>query len=195
MMPGGGRGGKSFLNPSLPSLFLFSWCTVDLSVALLWTFHLSWDKQQVSLWTEDPIIYLTNCMEQSPWEAANALSWSRHQAIPRLLWNLKVHCSFHKNHLPLPILSQINPIYTLQPYFPVLISFAYVRLDLQSGLFPSGLPPKILYAFVTSMHPACATNLILLDLFHGNNIWWREQIMEFLIQFFPPSCRLIPLSK
>jgi hypothetical protein len=50
------------------------------------------------------------------------------------------------------ILSQMNPIHTFQPYFPQISSniISPLRLGLPSGLFPPGLPTKILYALVIS---------------------------------------------
>jgi hypothetical protein len=61
-------------------------------------------------------------MEHSSWEAN---SHSASQEIPRLLSNLRVHYRVPKSPPPAPILSHMNPLHTLPPYFHTIHSKYY----------------------------------------------------------------------
>jgi hypothetical protein len=71
--------------------------------------------------------------------------------------------------------------------------FTYLHLGLPSGLFPSGFPTNILYAFLlSSIRATCPDHLIFLWLDLCNYVWRRVRVMKFLImQFSPTSCHLI----
>jgi hypothetical protein len=99
-------------------------------------------------------------MELSPsWEATNCAPT---QEFLSILWNPKVHLHVHKSPPLVPILSQINPIHTILSY---LRSILILSTHLCLGLFPSGFPNNILYAFPFSYNRAtCPPLLILLDL-------------------------------
>ena len=91
-----------------------------------------------------------NSMEQSPsWETNRS---SASQEIFRILWNRNVHYRFTRaGHLSLSWTKSFRPM----PPYPTswrsnFISSSYLRLDLPSGLFPSGLPTKILFASLLS---------------------------------------------
>ena len=82
------------------------------------------------------------------------------------LWNPEAQCRIHKDSPIIPILNRINPISRIDTYFlrPILILSSHLRLGLPKGLFPVGLPVKILKAFLTSSILAtCSAHLYLLD--------------------------------
>jgi hypothetical protein len=71
-----------------------------------------------------------------------------------------VHYRVLKNPPLVTILSHMFPVHTAPPCSPKII-----RLGLESGLFPSGLPTKVLYAFLTCpMRATFPVHLIFLDL-------------------------------
>jgi hypothetical protein len=65
--------------------------------------------------TSITVTLLTYSMEQSHSLEDNRFSAT--QEIPRILWNQKFHYRIHKCTLPIPILSQLDPVHTPTSYF------------------------------------------------------------------------------
>ena len=113
--------------------------------------------------------------------------------IPRFWWNPKVHHRIHKSPPPVPILSQIDPVYaphsTLQRY--ILILSSHLRLDLSNDLLPSDFPTKILHARLLS--PIRATypaHLSLLDLI-ARMIFGERYSLLYSLLHSPASSSLL----
>jgi hypothetical protein len=87
--------------------------------------------------------------------------------IPRLLWNLKVHCRVHKSPPPAPILSHINAIHTLHAIAlrSILVLYFHLHLGLPSDLFSSSYETKIFYSFLLNpMRASCPAHITLVDM-------------------------------
>jgi hypothetical protein len=104
---------------------------------------------------------LTYSMEQSPsWEANRFVA---SQKISGILWNPKVHYRIHKCPLPVPILSQINPIHGSPSNF--LFHFNIILSSTPGSykcFFPSCFfPPKPFIHFSSPSYMlSCPTQLI-----------------------------------
>jgi hypothetical protein len=82
-------------------------------------------------------VSLQEPMEQShSWEAN---SHSASQEISPLSWNPNVHYRFYNSSLLVPILSQMSPVHTFQPYFPNSSVFCSLCRSKESVQFRSAL--------------------------------------------------------
>jgi hypothetical protein len=64
--------------------------------------------------------------------------------LPRPSWKQKVHFRVHNSTPTDPIIPQLHPVSTLQPYSPKihLILYFHLHVGLPSGHFPSGFPTR-----------------------------------------------------
>jgi hypothetical protein len=86
---------------------------------------------------------LSNSMVlSSSWEAASCAA----NQFPNILRNPKLQYRLHNSPPLVLFLSQMNPVHITPSY----VSEIQLRLGLPSGLFPSGFPTKIIYAFLSS---------------------------------------------
>jgi len=131
-----------FCNKSL-LLFINMSCSILLSdlvlpsVLLIFSFHFCVINITVQ------IAKLTNSMEQDfSWEANE---FSASEEVPHFLWNPEVHYHIHMCLPHVPVLSRISPVHTSPSHFWISI-LILSSLGLPSGVFPSGVPIKTLYA-------------------------------------------------
>ena len=82
-------------------------------------------------WTSKKYLHAYSTEHSPSWEANRF--WAS-QAIPRILWNPKVHYRIHTCPPPVPFLSQIDPVHTPHPtsWRSILILSSHLRLGFPS---------------------------------------------------------------
>ena len=145
------------------SLLLWRWRQQDLSK------HLSTKKHGARF-------RKSNCKKQSTlWQACSS---SASQEIPLILRNPEVHYHDNNSPLPVPVLSQINPVHAHQSYF------FKIRSILSSHLLALFQVVTFSYNF-NSMRSTCSAHLIVLRfitlIIFGEECWsWISPVCNFL---------------
>jgi hypothetical protein len=110
---------------------------------------------------------LTNgyLVKQTPWRGVlEKLSFSASPKISCISQNPKIHYYVQKSPPLVQILSQINPVHALNPITLTSILLFHTHIGLPSGLLPSAVSTKPLYAIIVPpiYVTACTTHLNLL---------------------------------
>jgi hypothetical protein len=145
-----------------------------------------------SLHTVSPLLFiLTNSIDKSHSEAD---SHSTSQEIPHNLWNPKVHYRVPRHwSLFSAIWIQFTTSHSIALRSIWILSY-HPRRGLPSGLFLSGFPAKIFYAFLISpMRATCPTHLTLHDfitLITFDEVYklWSSSFAVFSNLPPPPPC-------
>jgi hypothetical protein len=140
------------------------------SLVLQGTTHICW------IW-DDPIGDSLTQLSTS-WEAAN---FAATQEFPSILRNPKVHCRVHKSPPLVPILSQINPIYTISSYLskihfnivhpPTSWASQWSPSSRLSHQYPICIPPRSHSCYMP--YPSHPPRLV-----YSNYTWKRVQVMK-----------------
>jgi hypothetical protein len=144
---------------------------------------------------QEPSVWITNFMDQSPSWEANMSSAS--QAISRIVWNPEVHYHIQKSPPSILIMGQINlvhaPIQLLEDLFQYWPSI-YVQVFKRSLSLPF-LHLKLVcissFSHMCYMPRSCYFSWF--D--HPNNIWEGVQIMYIhVMQYSPIQSSLAPFK-
>jgi len=142
--------------------------TGRLNAGFCFGFRQSLQTKPVSKITPGRLPSINNSTEQSPFLEASSSS-AGHE-IPCICWTPEIYYLYHSGRSLVPILSQINPIYTL----PSCFSSFYLDIALLSTLrpsklyFSSGFRTTEFFYLTQMCHVSSSCHLPLCD--HQNNI-------------------------